>query len=87
MFVAATMPAGEGKSVTGDLSRLMPDLKWLTGQALHEVQQRVSQAWVPVTQETCQDALKVALIPPVTPTIQHHLQAPVRILCKAGLGV
>lgn len=60
IFVAATMPAGEGKSVAGDLSRMMPDLQWLTGQSLHEVQPRISQTWLPVTQEMRRDALKVA---------------------------
>ena len=60
IFVAATMPSGEGKSVASDLKSMMPDLQWLTGQSLHEVQPRVSQTWLPVTQETRQDALKVA---------------------------
>ena len=60
IFVAATMPAGEGKSVAADLKRMMPDLQWLTGQSLHEVQPRVSQTWLPITQETRQDALKVS---------------------------
>lgn len=53
------MPAGEGKSVAGDLGRMMPDLKWLTGASLHEAQQHVSKAWVPVTSDSWQDALKV----------------------------
>ena len=46
--------------MAGDLARMMPDLHWLTGQSLHEVQQHVSQAWLPVTRETSQDALKVS---------------------------
>ena len=58
--MAATMPAGEGKSVAGDLRRMMPGLQWLTGDALHEAQRHVANAWVPVTREGWQDALKVA---------------------------
>ena len=63
IFVAATMPSGEGKSVAGDLGRIMPGLQWLTGASLHEVQQHVSKAWVPVTQDTQGTALKVWTLP------------------------
>ena len=45
--------------MAGDLGRIMPGLQWLTGASLHEVQQHVSKAWVPVTQDTQGTALKV----------------------------
>ena len=54
------MPAGEGKSVAGDLRRMMPGLQWLTGDALHEAQRHVANTWVPVTRDGWQGALKVA---------------------------
>ena len=60
IFVAATMPAGEGKSVAADLRCMMPGLQWLTGDALHEAQRHVANTWVPVTRDNWQDALKVA---------------------------
>ena len=45
--------------MAGDLGRIMPGLQWLTGASLHEVQQHVSKAWVPVMQDTQGTALKV----------------------------
>ena len=67
--MAATMPAGEGKSVAADLRRMMPGLQWLTGDALHEAQRHVAHTWVPVTRDNWQDALKVAA--PALPSCRH----------------
>lgn len=58
MFVAATMPSGEGKTVAGDLARLFPDLLWLSGSSLHEAQRQVAHTWLPVTEDTWRSALQ-----------------------------
>lgn len=72
--MAATMPAGEGKSVAADLRRMMPGLQWLTGDALHEAQRHVANTWVPVTRDDWQDALKVAAS--ALPSHRHGSRCP-----------
>ena len=59
LFVAATMPAGAGQTVAGDLGRLFKDLVWLSGPTLHEAQRRVAHAWVAVTEDSWRRALQV----------------------------
>ncbi|CAL8464060.1 g3595 [Coccomyxa elongata] len=61
LFVAATMPSGEGKTVAGDLARLFPDLLWLSGSSLHEAQRQVAHTWLPVTDDTWRSTLQEAV--------------------------
>jgi hypothetical protein len=60
VFVAATMPAGEaGKSVAGNLLRLMPEAKWPNGSRLHKSQRRIQHNWIRVVDTSWRSVLQV----------------------------
>nr|GEW21670.1 DEAD-box ATP-dependent RNA helicase 22 [Tanacetum cinerariifolium] len=57
IFVAATLPANGKRTAGGELKRLFPEAKWVSGLYLHRHNPRLEQKWVEVTVDTQVDVL------------------------------
>jgi superfamily II DNA/RNA helicase len=57
IFVAATLPLNGKRTAGGELKRLFPEARWISGNYLHCHNPRLEQKWVEVTIDTQVDAL------------------------------
>lgn len=57
IFVAATLPENGKRTAGGELKRLFPDAKWVSGHYLHRHNPRLEQKWIEVTVDTQVDVL------------------------------
>ncbi|PWA46732.1 DNA/RNA helicase, DEAD/DEAH box type, N-terminal [Artemisia annua] len=57
IFVAATLPENGKRTAGGELKRLFPEAKWVSGLYLHRHNPRLEQKWVEVTVDTQVDVL------------------------------
>ncbi|KAI3733561.1 hypothetical protein L6452_13004 [Arctium lappa] len=57
IFIAATLPENGKRTAGGELKRLFPDAKWVSGHYLHRHNPRLEQKWIEVTVDTQVDVL------------------------------
>ncbi|GJY22159.1 DEAD-box ATP-dependent RNA helicase 22 [Tanacetum coccineum] len=57
IFVAATLPENGKRTAGGELKRLFPEAKWVSGLYLHRHNPRLEQKWIEVTVDTQVDVL------------------------------